>query len=726
MRSDIIYNNVKKERKERNMSEWNIGIDIGGTFTDLVGVDVGTGRIMQAKLPSTPIEPSQALVNCLREFLTRAEESSDNISNVIHGTTVATNALIQFKGVRTGLLITRGTRAVYVARRSGGTTAMDNINLKYQKPRLLVPQRLTEEIEERVSFTGEILTPLNEEAAREAVRRLRAKGVESIAVCLLFSFMNPTHERRLAEIIREEIPECRVSISSEVHPVIREYQRLSTTTIDAYVGPIMEAYLTRLEEQVANMGIKTRGLFVMQSSGGVMHVNVGGKYPVQTLLSGPVGGAAAGSYLDKKCELGGDIVTYDMGGTSTDICVIREGAVPLTTEGRMGGQDAGVPMRDIISIGAGGGTIAWIDSAGILRTGPHSAGANPGPACYGLGGEEPTVTDADLLLGYLNPDNFLGGRMKLNPSLAEKAVMQRIGKPLGMDLTTACHSVVRIVDSVMATEIRLAMMEKGYDHRRFSLIAFGGAGPVHASLMLKDLEMKAIVAPRYPGLTSAMGLLTVDLEHYYMQSLLRRLDTLPVADVNRIFVELKRRATEDVEKEGFNAKEVEFIGQADLRYVGQGYELTIPTRGLVLGEEDKLLLKQAFDAEHLRKFVHNAPDLHVELVNVRLTARKAMPSFSMAEQPAGGKSPKAALVSHRRCFFNETGWVEEVPIFNRDLIKCGNQIVGPAIVEQEDSTVVICPGQVAEADKFGNLILRIAEAPKVKSTRQSSRSRRTS
>jgi N-methylhydantoinase A len=694
------------------LSTWDVGIDIGGTFTDLVAVDLANQEIVTVKVPSTPSDPSEGFVAAIEEFVARIEESPDSIHAIFHGTTVATNALVQLRGARTGLLGTRGMRAIYEAERSKKPiSSAETVNLKYQKRPLLVPQRLGDEVTERVSFEGEIITPLDENLARQAVCRLREKAVESVAVCLLFSFMNPEHEIRLREIILEEIPDCRVSLSSEVLPVIREYQRLSTTVVDAYVGPTVEKYLRGIIERLKAFGIKTRGLFLMQSSGGIMHISVGAKYPAQTALSGPAAGGMAVAYLNQGAGLGDYVVSYDMGGTSTDVSLLIKGRISLTTEGAIGQQDIGIPIRDIRTIGAGGGTVAWISSDDVLRVGPISAGADPGPACYGKGGEDPTVTDANLLLGYLNPDNFLGGKMKLQPSLAEKAVA-RIAKRLDMDVTAACDAILRLVENAMEVEIRICIMEKGYDPRVFKLVAFGGAGPLHATRMLKHLGIQSVLVPRYPGITSAMGLLMSNIEHYYMRSYLRSLVTVAVEDLNDLYLDLEKSAFADAKICGYDTKELTFIRQMDLRYAGQGYELTVPVSEKALREEDKALITESFNKEHLRIYNHNAPDIDVEVVNLRLVSVKMMPRFPLRRRPLGVEIPGAeALSGHRRVFFREFGWVEKTPIFDRSRLISGNQIKGPAVIEQEDSTVVVCHGQAACVDDLDNIIVQVAEVP---------------
>ena len=531
---------------------WMVGVDTGGTFTDLVAFEPGSGELRTIKVPSEPADPSAAVINALDELF-RGGLAPREIGSLVHGTTVATNAVLELAGVRAGLLITRGFRAVYEARgwvRPGPTELLDTF---FRKPPLLVPQSRTEEIPERMDYQGNVLEPLDEQAVRAAARRLKAKGVQAVAVCYLFSFRNPAHEERTAEILAEEEPAWRISLSSRVLPVIREYPRLSTTVIDTYVGPIIERYLLNLDRRLQDHGIATPQIFLMQSNGGLMRITMGARFPNQTLTSGPAAGVVAGAALTRATGRR-NVVTLDIGGTSTDISVIADGRTSETSSGRIAGQDVGTPMLAVHTLGAGGGTIAWIGRDGLMKVGPQSAGAMPGPACYGRGGTAPTVTDANLVLGALGTKSVLGGRMALDLGLAERAIMDGVARPLGLDLVTAAAGILKIVNTNMAVDLRLAFQSRGEDPRRFALLAFGGAGPLHAAYLARDLGIPEVIVPPHPGLTSAMGLLQTDVRHLYLRSAVGLLSSYPVAEINGILADLRRRALDDVAEEGLDRR----------------------------------------------------------------------------------------------------------------------------------------------------------------------------
>jgi len=449
------------------MAHWMVGIDIGGTFTDVAATEVGTGRTTITKVPSIPDDPSLAVVAGLDSFFqSEPEVKPADIRFFAHGTTVATNALLEENGATAALLITRGFRAVYELRGGQRPSGSDLIDSFYQKPKALIPQRLTAEIPERLAYDGSEVEPLDEQAVRRAVRDFRDRGVNSIAVCYLFSFMNPAHEQRTAEIIVEEHPGCRVSLSTVVLPLIREYQRISTTALDAYVGPVIEGYLRRIAGRLRELGLTTEQLFIMQSNGGLMRIDVAARYPNQTLLSGPAAGVVFGASIGQLSDQS-NVVTFDMGGTSTDISVMAGNAYQETRQGQINGQDIGTPMIQIRTLGAGGGTVAWLGPDGLLKAGPQSAGADPGPACYARGGVEPTVTDANVVLGYLDPSKFAGGKLDIDPGLSAKAIRERVGQPLGMALEQAALGIVRVVSVNMEVGLRLSFIERGLDPRRF-------------------------------------------------------------------------------------------------------------------------------------------------------------------------------------------------------------------------------------------------------------------
>ena len=683
------------------MAEWMVGVDTGGTFTDLVAFEPVTGELRTIKVPSVPADPSSAVINALDELF-HAALAPREIGSLVHGTTVATNAVLESAGVSAGLLITRGFRAVYEARgwvRPDPTELLDTF---FRKPPLLVPQSRTEEIPERMDYQGTVLEPLDEQAVREAAQRLKAKGVQAVAVCYLFSFRNPVHEERTAEILADEEPAWRISLSSRVLPVIREYPRLSTTVVDAYVGPIMERYLVKLDHRLKERGIVTPQIFLMQSNGGLMRITLGARFPNQTLTSGPAAGVVAGAALARATGHR-NFVTLDIGGTSTDISVIANARASETSSGRIAGQDVGTPMLAVHTLGAGGGTIAWIGRDGLMKVGPQSAGAVPGPACYGRGGTAPTVTDANLILGALGTKSLLGGRMALDPGLAEPAIMDAVGRRLGLDLVTAAAGILKIVNTNMAVDLRLAFQSRGEDPRRFALLAFGGAGPLHAAYLARDLNIPEVFVPPHPGLTSAMGLLQTDVRHLYLRSAVGLLSSYPVAEINGIFAELRRQAMQDVSEEGLDIAALRLTQQLDLRYLHQGYHLTVDGPDGEVTEAHKRPIKSAFDDLHRRTYGASAPEEDAELVTLRLVAEVPVSHLRLPRIAPGHLAD--ARIGRRPLYDLALAEFADADVYDRARLGANDRIAGPAIVEQYDSTTVVLAGQTLSVDEFGNLVI---------------------
>jgi N-methylhydantoinase A len=683
------------------MVEWMVGVDTGGTFTDLVAFEPRSGELRTIKVPSVPADPSSAVINALDELF-RTGLAARQVGFLVHGTTVATNAVLESAGVRAGLLITRGFRAVYEARGWVRPDPAELLDTFFRKPPLLVPQSRTEEIAERMDYQGNVLEPLDERSVREAARRFKTKDVEAVAVCYLFSFRNPVHEERTAEILAEEEPAWRISLSSRVLPVIREYPRLSTTVVDAYVGPIMERYLVNLDRRFKERGVTTPQIFLMQSNGGLMRITMGARFPNQTLTSGPAAGVVAGAALARAMGRR-NFVTLDIGGTSTDISVIADGRASETSSGRIAGQDIGTPMLAVHTLGAGGGTIAWIGRDGLMKVGPRSAGAVPGPACYGLGGTEPTVTDANLVLGALGTKGVLGGRMALDRARAERAIMDIVAQPLGLDLVTTAAGILKIVNTNMAVDLRLVFQSRGEDPRRFALLAFGGAGPLHAAYLARDLGIPEVCVPPHPGLTSAMGLLQTDVRHLYLRSAVGLLSSYPVAEINAIFSDLRRRAMEDVCEEGLDLKALRLEQQIDLRYLHQGYHLTVDGPDGEVKEAHKQEIKSAFDDLHRRTYGASAPEEEAELVTLRLVAEVPVPHLRVP-RIAPGRNADARI--ERRPLYDLTrGEFMESCVYDRRRLGANDRIMGPAIIEQYDSTTVVLAGQTLTVDDFGNLLI---------------------
>lgn len=687
----------------RNPVTWMVGVDTGGTFTDLIAVERGTGTYRLAKVPSVPENPSRAIGNALSELF-RDGVAPGAIASFVHGTTVATNALLEGKGARTGLLITRGFRAVYEARGWSQPSGSDLIDPFYRKPPLLVSQWFTEEVTERLDHRGEVVTPLDEADLRRAIRALREKGVDSLAVCFLFSFQNAEHERRAAAIAADEIPGCRVSLSSTVLPVLREYPRLSTTVIDAYVGPIVERYLLDLGDALDELGVSTPQRFLMQSNGGLMRLSVGARFPNQTLLSGPAAGVVAATDLG---ELTGErrLVTFDMGGTSTDISVIVDGRVLETSEGKIAGQDIASPMLKVRTLGAGGGTIARIGKDGLLKVGPESAGAVPGPACYGRGGELPTVTDANVVLGALSAEVPLAGTLRLDAERARRAIEEHVAKPLGLDVVEAAAGIVRIVTTTMAVDLRLALEEEGQDPRRFALVAFGGAGPIHAAQLARELGVPRVVVPPHPGINCATGLLQTPVRHTYLRSSVGMLRDFPPERMNEIFEELEAQAYADLAAEGFARDAATLRRRVDLRYQQQGYQLTVEAPREPMREQDKPALKAAFDELHRRLYGQAAEAEDAEIVTFRLQTEVAIERFSRTPLPAAEGDAERARTGTRKLYDAATRAFADAAVYDRARLASGDAIEGPAVVTQFDATTVVLGGQRLHVDPYGNLLI---------------------
>ena len=683
------------------MARFRVTVDTGGTFSDFVYLNEETGAVTIAKLPSTPDDPSRAILAGLEALLADGVAATD-IGYFCHGTTVGTNALLEGKGVRTGLLVTEGFRGVYPVgeqARPYGTAIFD---VMYDKPEPLVPPSQTGEVKERVDFRGNVLRPLDEAALRDIVRELKAHDLESIAVCLLFSFLHPQHERRVREIVREEMPDCSISLSSEVLPQIREYYRLSTTVINAYLAPILARYIAQLDRRLAEAGVTTRQKYVMQSNGGTATFAAAARRAVTTVLSGPAGGVTAGAAACRSTGFD-NVITFDMGGTSCDVALIKAGEPLVAGRGQIDGRDLAVPMLDINTVSAGGGTIAAVDRFGALRVGPQSAGAAPGPACYGRGGDDPTITDCNLVLGYLGEDNFLGGAMRLDAGKARDVIAAKVADPLAVDVSAAAEGIIRIIDVKMAEAIKAISTMRGHDLRDFMLLAFGGAGPLHAGRLARDLGMAGVIVPLYPGVFSAMGLLMSDVRHDYVQSKLTPLADITAEAVNVMFAHLTAQAAEELRGDGFAGDRIRIERALDMRYAGQGYEIAIPCPAQPLAADGLTALRTSFDAQHKAMFGHMAPEEPVEIVSYRVRGIGLLPPVAMPKFKRAGTALADARRETRRVRFD--GSERDCPVYQRERLDVGLDIAGPAILDQLDCTTVICPGQVARVDEWKNLIL---------------------
>ena len=703
------------KENEQSDARYRVGVDVGGTFTDGILVDEHSGETRIAKVPSTPGDPSVSFLAAVERILDEAGIEAADAGYLVHGTTVATNAIIEGKLAPTGFITTEGFRDMLEIQRQIRPSLYD---LKFEKPRPLAPRYLCFGIPERLDAAGEVVTPLDEEAVAAAARQLKHEGVEAIAVCYLHAYLNPAHENRTREIVHEVFPEAVVSLSSEVAPEFREYFRASTTLINAGVRPIVERYLSSIELRLRDSGLRGQ-LLVMQSSGGVLTFEAARTKPVFMVESGPAAGVIVSAHLGD--ILGFDnILSLDMGGTTAKTGLVERGTPSITKEYEVGtaaraehgAKGAGYPIRtpviDLVEIGAGGGSIAWVDSGGVLRVGPQSAGADPAPACYGKGGTEPTITDANLVLGRLDPDHFLGGEMRLDEAAARHAVKERCADPLGLDVVEVALGIVEIANNSMVSALRRISVQRGHDPRDFVLVAFGGAGPAHANRLAAELEIPTVLVPMSPGTASAMGLLVTDIKHDYSATLIQPADALDLAQVDRIYREMRERGRSALLGEGTGHASIGFEHLADMRYVGQSYELSIPFGE---GRKEDVLdgMLEAFHAEHERAYGFSAPGEPVEFVTLRLTAVGSIVKPKLRELPScgsGGVDVSAALRTVRQVFFAEAGGFVDCPSYDRYRLPAHGVVEGPAIVEEMDSTTVIHPGFRAEADRYGNLLIR--------------------
>jgi N-methylhydantoinase A len=686
------------------MAKYRVTVDTGGTFSDFVFFNEDTGAISITKVPSTPREPFQAVLNGIKELVDQGVAARD-ISFFCHGTTVGTNTLLEEKGAKTGLLVTQGFRGIYEVMEQTRGYGPATYDLFFEKPRLLAPPYLTEEIPERVDFRGNALKPIDVEASREAVKRLKIKGVQSVAVCFLFSFLNPDHELKTKAILAEEFSEATLSLSCEVLPQIREFYRMSTTVINAYIAPVMANYLGRLENRLKELGVITPKLYIMQSNGGVSTFEGSTKKPVATVLSGPAGGVIASMGTCERIGVN-NIITFDMGGTSCDVALIHQGHPVITTQGKINQRPISLPMLDIHTVSAGGGTIARIDAVGGLQVGPHSAGADPGPVSYNRGGQEITVTDANIVTGVLDPDHFLGGRMKLDKAKAENMLEEKIARPLGLNRLEAADGILNIINVKMEEAIKAVSSQRGYDIRDFTLVAFGGGGPMHAGRIALDLGIPSVLIPLTPGVHSALGLLMSDVKHDYVRSKLAGLDELDLNEVNQLFAQLIGGANADLRSEGFQENEIKLEPFLDLRYAGQGYELTVACPMPPLKQPDLKVMRERFDAQHEQASGHKAETEPVELVSLRLISYGLVPQAKLSPSKATGRRVNDAKSGERKVYFGKQHGILDCQIYTRDLLEPRHRISGPAIVEQLDTTTVIHPEQEAAVDDYKNLIVR--------------------
>lgn len=677
-----------------------VGVDIGGTFTDVV-CRSSDGTVRFVKLPTTRKDESQAVLQSVALMAADWGIPAADIARFAHGTTVATNAVLERKGARIGLITTAGFRDVLEVGRQM-RHQMYSVVLDGETPVFLAPGARRKEARERVAADGTVLVPLDEDDVRRAAAELVADGVEAIAICFLFSFRNPAHEARAAEIVRAAHPGLKVAVSHEVDPAFREYERTVVTAFDAYVKPVIDRYLARLETGLERAGVPAP-LQVMQSRGGLMVSEVARQRPVRLFLSGPAAGVIGARMAGAAAGIE-DLITVDIGGTSCDIALIDKGRALVRSEGVIDGYPVRVAMVDVNSIGSGGGSIAWIDRGGGLRVGPQSAGSEPGPACYGRGGEKPTVTDASIVLGYLNPDYFAGGALKLRPDLAEKAIRDHIAGPLGMTLEQAALGIHRVLNAQMAEGIRLVSIRQGLDPRRFALMPLGGGGAVHATALARDLAIRRVLVPRHPGILSAAGLLAAPVEHEMATAFGRTLSETTPADIRAVLDGLDAGCRDLMALERLDGAAVTVRYAADVCYVGQSYTLEIPLR-----MDDPAPLDRLYDdflVDHDRVYGH-ATRIPARIVNLRAVHQAGGGDFSEAPPVATGGSPEKGT---RRLLVAELSGPVDAKVYDRAAMPPGFTFAGPAIVEQADTTTLVEPGWHGAIDAGGSMILTHQDA----------------
>jgi N-methylhydantoinase A len=693
---------------------WRIGVDIGGTFTDVVLADETSGTAAVVKVSTTPRDFARGVMDGLRAAMQAHGVAAQEVTWLAHATTIVTNALLEAKGARTALVTTRGCRDVLELRRSARSRLYD---LFQDAPAVLVPRHLRLEVTERVDAQGQVVTPLREADVEAAIEFIRRHDVEAIAVCLLFSFLNDAHERAVGARLRDAFPDRPVFLSCEVLPEIREFERTSTTAVCAYVGPILKSYLARLQEAVQGIGLPAP--WVMGSSGGVFSVDEGLRMPAMAVESGPAAGVIAAALVGRQRGLA-NVISFDMGGTTAKASLIERGEITTTSEYEVGGggnvrrwlhgtgHPIRVPVIDLAEVSAGGGSIAWIDPGGVLRVGPESAGAEPGPVCYGQGGTRPTVTDADLVLGYLDPVALLGGGLPVDRDRAHAAIEREIAKPLGLGVIEAAAGIVEVVNAGMAGALRIVSVERGHDPREFTLVAFGGAGPVHAARLAEELDIPRVLVPPIPGGFSALGLVATDVRRDYVRTFYAALASAAPSAVAAAFAAMEREAREMLERAGVPAARWELMRAADCRYPRQAYELTVPVTGGEVTPATLARLAGDFHERHRVTYGHASPDEPVQCVNLRVSAAGRLTPLEVSgtASPSGATSPADAA---RDVYFKESGVVRCAVVARASLAR-GASRPGPVIVASADTTVVVPPSWRLSVEAGGSIVLERAHA----------------
>lgn len=685
---------------------FRVGVDIGGTFTDCVVIDK-KGAIYSFKELSTPKDPSIGLYNVINKaaeyFGKTLYEFLSEVDLFSHGTTVATNTLLTGTGARTGLILTKGFRDTLEMRRAHKENIWD---LYLPIPPPLVPRYLRLGVSERVNYKGEIIKPLIEEDIKKLCEKFKKEKIEAVAICTLFSYLNDKHEKQIREAVQKELPNAFISISSEVLPQIREYERMSTTVANAYVGPKLTVYLSNLEKKLKNDGL-SRAFYVTASNGGVMTSNTAIKHASATLLSGPAAGAVGAiffSNLLKKRK----VILMDMGGTSFDVTLINNSKVTLTMEGEIAGYRIAKPMIDINTVGAGGGSVAWIDKGGMLKIGPKSAGSDPGPVCYDMGGMEPTVTDANLILGYLNKEYFLGGEMKVNYLKAYNIIEEKIAKPLGMSVEEAAYGVNKIINQNMADATKVVSVQRGHDPREYSLISAGGACSIHACKIAEEIGTTEVIVPQAASVFCALGMLETDIRLDNVKSYRALIPGTNLDEFNRVIIEAEKKALKELFEEGVEKERASILRFLDIRYVGQHHEVTVEIPNNCNIEEKHLnKIAETFHKAHEKLYTYSTLETPLEIINLRITTVGYVDKTGLQKKQIGEKTSSHALKNKRKIYFEEYAKFVDIPIYDREKLKPGNLIEGPAVIEERITTIVVHPNWNARVDSFNDIIMEV-------------------
>jgi len=695
------------------LTKYRVAVDIGGTFTDLVALNERTGEVLNIKVPSTPKEPAKTVIKAFQKFLNETNDAE--VSVIVHATTIATNALLgqlDLELPKTALIATSGFRDIIEIRRQ---RRHELYNLFLQKPRTLVPRRLRFEVEERIGPKGEVLTSLNKNQVESLAKQLKRENVKTVAVTLLFSYINQKHEREIEKILKKSLPRTYISLSSEIAPEYREYERISTTVVNAVLTPVISSYLDELQRKTRKLEVKAP-LCIMQSDGGITTKNLISKKPVSMVESGPAAGVIASAFYGKLLGIN-NILSFDMGGTTAKAGVIKEATPEIVSEYEVAGKvhsgrivkGSGYPVRhpfiDLAECSAGGGTIAWVDEGDALHVGPVSAGAEPGPPCYGRGGKQPTVTDANVVLGRLNPKYMLGGKMQIYQKLSEKAILEEICRKIRLELTEASAGIIKLVNAAMAKILRIVSVERGHDPRNFVAMCFGGAGPMHSCALAEELEITKIIVPLNPGLFSAYGLLAADFRNNSIKAFMKLIDDVDVRKVEAVFQKLELQGAKLLNKQRVSRGKMHFIRQMDLRYYGQSYELTSST-SKPFTERTLRKTVESFHKKHETIYGYAVEKERVELVNIRVIAVGLVKKPRLKEKPLNQEKPeKDAIIAQRKVFFEQDNEYVKISIYKRERLKAGNVISGPAVIEQYDATTVVYPDWIASVDRFGNIVL---------------------